>query len=347
MKILQQHFKILLQNILPPEERSKKAETIWSEIRDFLKEQNDLKIVGPHTRLTGSYARGTAVGDIKDVDLLVFIDHGYESEKPDAILKSLKKTLNDYPGLGNIDVSPQRRSIHMFFEDYDFCLDVVPAIAPDGTDKPLLVPDRAKEKWIDSHPLGHAAHLSKINQENGGKIIPLIRLVKHWRDVQMAYKRPKSYWLECLIVNLLCQGEIVTEGKSYAELFTELTEVIYKRFNKHLEEGKVPQIRDPMLGNNVASNWERGHFETFMTRLDETRKLARKALEQEETETAVEIWKKIFKDNFPSTVEVEAVEMTNAIRDSKAFVTSAGTLTTTPSNDKPSTKIVPQRFYGE
>jgi hypothetical protein len=94
----------------------------------------------------------------------------------------------------------------------------------------------------------------------------------------MIYKRPKSYWLECLVVHQIGK-KVKVDGKSYAELFADMLDAIYDKFSCILNDtDKVPEIADPMLGHNVAFNWERSHFETFMLRVDESRKWARHSL---------------------------------------------------------------------
>ena len=56
-------------------------------------------------------------------------------------------------------------------------------------------------------PLGYADCLSELNQAHGGKVVPLVKLLKHWRDVQMERRRPKSYWLECMIYHRFSAGQ--------------------------------------------------------------------------------------------------------------------------------------------
>jgi hypothetical protein len=348
MYTLPHHFNKLLENIYPPEERIKKAETIPGNLRTFLKEHDGIKTVDPYSRLAGSYARKTYVGDIKDVDLIILIDEEFEEKSPNSVLRLLKNVLEDYEGRGDIEISHQRRSIHMFFKDYDFHLDIVPALIPEGIEKALIIPDKPKEKWVKSHPLGYGKELSELNGKKGQKVIPLIRLLKHWRDYHMQYKRPKSYWLECMVYNKMNNGEIGTEGKSLSEVFNTLTDNIYKGYEDHLsEKDKVPWIKDPMLGNNVARNWERSHFESFMERLDETRKCAQKALKAEEKEEAIELWQKIFgKECFPSSVEESAKILSDALKATSAFVTPMGRV----ERERPSeggTIIQPHRSYGE
>jgi hypothetical protein len=347
MHTLSQHFNRLLQNISPPDSRIQKAETIPHDIRSFLKEHDGIKTIDPHSRLTGSYSRKTFVGDIKDVDVIIFVDKEYNEKTPDSILRSLKKVLENYDGHGDIDINHQRRSIHMFFKDYDFHLDIVPALMPADIESALMIPDKPKEKWVKTHPLGYGRELSDLNGKKGRKVIPLIRLIKHWRDCQMQYKRPKSYWLECIVFNKMSNGNIDINGKALSEVFAILSEEIYEGYEGHLsEEGKVPWVKDPMLGNNVAGNWERDHFESFMSQLNQTRKWARKALDTEDKEEAIELWQKVFGESyFPVSVEEDAKAMAGILK-SGAFASATGQILPVNEANKISTGIQPHRFYG-
>ena len=170
MDTLSDHFKMLLENIEPPKDRTEKAHDMPEMVRDHIKDHEDLRTVEPYSLLAGSYARHTAIGDIKDVDIIVFLDPDYISEesddepkKPDEILRILKKVLDDLPDNQSVELRAQRRSIHVSFTNQDFHLDIVPAVAANGTDKPLLVPDRQQAEWIESHPLGYAELLSQLN----------------------------------------------------------------------------------------------------------------------------------------------------------------------------------------
>lgn len=347
MHTLSQHFNKLLKNISPPKERIHEAETIPGNIRDFLKKHESLKTTSPYTRLTGSYARKTYVGDIKDVDILVFVDEEYEDDSPESILRRLKRVLEDYEGHGEIEINHQRRSIHMFFENKYFHLDIVPAIIQESLDESLLIPDKGKKKWIATHPLGYKKLLSDLNQENFQKVIPLIRLMKHWCEIHMIYKKPKSYWMECLVFNKVTSGQVKMD-KSLSEVFSDSVDLIYKGFEKHLEEkNTVPQIKDPKLGNNIAGNWKRSDFETFMSRLDEARKWAKKALEEDDKDKAIELWQKIFEeDYFPTSIDDDAKALADAIKTTEVSVTSLGIVTVGRTGSK-SIEIPSHRFYGE
>ena len=74
MPTVARHFDALLSAVNPPEDRAERAKETPGPVREHLARTDTLDTVEPHTRLIGSYARDTAVMEIKDVDILVFLD---------------------------------------------------------------------------------------------------------------------------------------------------------------------------------------------------------------------------------------------------------------------------------
>ncbi len=349
------YFNLLLTKIEPNSARLAEAQAIVPDVRKHLKKHAGITTCSPHTRLAGSYPRHTAIDDLKDVDTLVFVHADYLEDKPSVVLKALERALKDLPddigGGSKVELRKQRRSIHVCFADKDFHLDVVPAVITQTIDDSLKVPDREWEKWVDTHPLGYQMWLSELNDWHGGKVVPLIKLTKHWRDCQFVYKRPKSYWLECLVVRSIDRGWVKVDSKSYAEIFTDLLTSIYIRFEAHLEDpdAKPPRIPDPMLGNNVAWNWERGHFETFMARVKESRNWAQRALNMDEDHESdgVDLWQDVFENTFPSSAEIQAVKFAEAARIGSLYVNSQGRVSITPPTEGRVWQSPAHRFYGD
>jgi hypothetical protein len=349
------YFEELLSNIEPPEHRLAAAKELPGEVRRYLKDSEDFETVDPHSRLTGSYKRHTAVHNIKDVDFLIFVHYEGERPEPAGVLKALRRVLDDLPdalGYGGRaqTLGGQRRSVHIEFDNEDFHLDAVPALIPDGTDELLLVPDREWGEWVKSHPLGYGKALSELNAANSGKVVPLVKAVKHWRTFQMQRNRPKSYWLECLVYRHIDKGWIATEGK-FAELFTDLLRSIHERFLPKLEEEDgVPKIPDPMLGNNVAFNWERSAFESFMRRLKESIGWAERALEMDrnQLDEAVALWQKVFGEEcFTDSATLRKRQKAAWLSAGGGYVGSSGAVSVDKPKHEKSVKLPKHGFYGD
>ena len=234
MANLRHHFSALLSKIEPPPERSKVAQEAPAKVRDFLKE-HDFETVVPHTRLIGSYYRCTAVLDIKDVDLLVFVPEAQRERTPNAVLQELKAALDEYPD-GAAETSSQRRSVRLDLLNEGLQLDIVPAIHGGDVEKRLSIPDRPAKEWIDSDPLGYSNRLSKLNQDHGGKVVRLVKLFKAWRDVQMKTRRPKSYVLEVMVFYAVSEGSIQLVDRSTAENMADLLRYVWGKYKKLYEE---------------------------------------------------------------------------------------------------------------
>lgn len=354
MLTLPDHFCTLLTRIEPDEKRASIARDLPAKVRDFLQSHEEITTISPHSRLAGSYARHTSLKAIKDVDIILLLDALYRQIEPEEVLNMVFRVLWDLSDALGDTGKPvvrrhQRRSVNIHLEEADFDLDIVPAVAPKGLDNPLLIPDKDWSKWVETHPLGYGQQLSDLNGAHQDKLVPLIKLLKHWRDVQMCYQRPKSYWLECLVYHCVNCGAILTDGRSYAELFHQVLASVHQGFLPFLQRHDgIPEIKDPMLGHNVAHNWERLAFETFMRRAEESLRWAERALSQEDEAKAVSYWQYVFGEEwFPQEVELaKAQRLRAAVLAGSAAVTPAGRVII-GSYTGYAVQPTPQRFYGE
>lgn len=354
------HFDELLKNIQPPPERIEKARDFPSKVRDYLKEHNGFATLFPHSRLAGSYAQHLCVGDVKDVDFLVRVPGNPDENDPEAkqIVQDLKKALDGLPealgyeGAASIDIERARRSVHVYFEGEDFHVDAVPCIAPNGFTEMLYVPDRGFNEWIASHPIGYIDLIKDLNDDYGGKVRPLIKLLKHFRNYQMKNRRPKSYWLGALVIHHVRRENGLDMTLSLAELFRDLCDAIYGQYAVVLNtsETATPNIPDPLLDHNISWNWSRTHFETFMRRLDDGRTWATKALENEDRDDAIGWWQKIFgAEYFPTQEEIEetATRLASAGLPGKSYVSASGLIVPAKPSSGIYTPVPKTTFHGK
>ncbi len=339
MNFIRYYFSALLSKIEPSSERKKIAKEYPAKVRDFLK-KNEFETAAPHTRLSGSYRRSTAILDIHDVDVLLFVPESRCEDTPNALLIAAKKALDAYPS-SQVEVSSQRRSVRLKFEDPDFFLDIVPAVASDGLDEALLVPDRPSKEWIPSDPLGYAHSLSELNQDSYEKAVPLVKLMKAWRDSNFLNRRPKSYLLEVMVFHLINDRKIELEGQGYGAIVAQ----IFAFWEQEYANLVVPAVKDPKISeNNLAKNWGRSYFETFMRRVKEASRASSEALEETNEERASELWAKIFKELWPSQSEAKAAALAEAasISPGSAGVGAGGSVL----SKAPSVVSQPTRYYG-
>ncbi len=305
MPNMRHDFDALLTKINPPTERVTLVSARVGEVRDWL-QAHEFATKSPHTQLSGSYSRRTAIEMIPDVDVLLFVPEDQLERTPNAVLLELHAVLKDYPA-AVINTEGQRRSVRLELPADDLYLDIVPAAAENGLDRPLKVPDRPQEKWILSDPLGYARRLTKVNQANGEKVVPLIKLVKAWRDEQMERRRPKSYVLEVMLLYAVESGELVLCDRSVADNVHDAFVYITDKYADLMDDGAAaPRIPDPQVPQHyITKGWERSHFETFMRRAREARRAAERALAAQDEAAASEEWKRVFGSRWPTEDEVK------------------------------------------
>lgn len=362
MARLNQHFIKLVENLKPPDDRVQAAQDLPGQVRDYLRQCTDFATVDPHTRLAGSYRQHMSVSDVKDVDILVLVDADPETNTPQArqTIKDLKAALDALVDsdeqlgsryVSSVEINEARRSVHVYFEDEDFHLDIVPLSAPDGLDEPGYVPDKGYNVWVQSHPLGVVKLISDLDEQYGGRVRRLGKILKHYRNCSMTYMKPKSYWLTALLLNAVQDGDLDME-QPLPELFRDLLGVIYDGFSYHLGQDGAPPILDPILGHNVAHSWEQHHFERFMDVVDEGRRKmdrALKAVADGKLDDAIAICQdeKMFGECFPTSVDDDMKRLAASLWPGTTVGLVGGTLSETKPPTGPYVQTQPTRFYGE
>jgi hypothetical protein len=327
MSALPEHFAELVRSTVPDGERLAAASEWPGKIREHI-QAHDFETVSPHHHLVGSYARSTAVGDIKDVDVVVFLPVEREEDSSRDVLSELEAALKEFPD-ATIDTTVQRRSVRVTVGDFD--LDVVPAIIrEDDHHGVLLIPDKTREEWIESRPIGYSDALASLNQTHNQKVKPQVRLLKTWRNGRMVYMKPKSYLLECLVYHAFNDGKVAGDGLSHGPLFADLLEHLVDRLGPTIDAGGVPNVADPMTGKHVSAGWEHSHAKALLTRLREDAAIARKAVDADDEDEAIELWSRVFPDDFPTDSENSKSALREHLLSGKGAVTPAGVLLNKP-----------------
>lgn len=241
------------------------------------------------TFLTGSYRRHTMIGPLAwaDVDLFCVLDPGYhhptgQSALLEAVRKALRETYSKTPRIG-----PSGQAVTIRFTD--FVVEVVPAFYRRGGG--FLIPSSTERRWIETDPKVHEAFIANANAAHGGKLVPLIKMIKAWN--RRSGSRFHSFYLELMV-------ESVLRGMRIADYPGAIAFVFWRA-----QEAARWKLPDPaMLGDGQVNGLAIGAVPEGLAVLARTYRLALEAVRLEQAglvRESKERWRQIFGDPFPAS----------------------------------------------
>jgi len=258
----------------------------------YIREKIQKKISTEDVFLTGSYKRRTKIRPLKDVDMFVV----YAEEFRDTYLSNPKKIISElrvllmeiYGDHFKDKVKEQYHSVNIDFATIGF--DVIPAFSEGNN---YIIPDLDINEWIKTNPKVYAEILTNKNEENQKKLIPLIKMVKHWnqRIKKEQGKKPlKSFLIEVILVEAF---------QSPPQNFKTGVKIAFEFIYNNIEKGG---FKDPAgLGPNIDSKLT-SYEKQFIAQLaGQVLQKAVKALKEEEDGNdydALRLWYEIFGDPF-------------------------------------------------
>ncbi len=315
MHELPSYFKEFLSNINPSSSYLEDQRTGHLTLRKRLREDEDFGQYHVNTFLQGSYARDTAIHPGKDVDIVVVTNLDSEKTTVAEVYDYMPKILDRYY---KGKWKPQGRSFGISLSYVD--LDVVIATSRhhgdqelvtlskslvlneadiDWRDHPLLIPDRDRGQWVETHPKAQLQATTDLNKQANGYFVPLVKIFKWWRkETYTTPERPKGYILERIVaenINVNCD--------SYPQHIQTLFTNIIKNYHTHAMYGTVPFLPDP--GNpkhNVAARVDPNDFKIFYNRVVAAFLTINLACAETNAAKATEYWRQVFGSKFPLSV---------------------------------------------
>lgn len=211
-----------------------------AEILKTLKEDFDAEDISTG----GSYSKHTYVNGMSDIDILIKLGVYSDSSIPNKedskeVLKNIAERLRQkYP---RTEIEVGKMAITLKFSDGTE-IQVLPAFSRYNGYK---IPDPDSNGWTPSNPERFKRKLTEVNQENGGKVKPIIKLAK---DVLNKNNVPiKSYHLENIAVEAF---ENYPGGRSYSEMLIYLLKAAEKKVKRKMpDETGQSEYVDEYLGN--------------------------------------------------------------------------------------------------
>lgn len=240
------------------------------------------------TFLMGSYRRNTMIAPLNtaDIDVFVVLDPKYYAAgNQSSLLTSVMTTLKkEYPSTPRI--KPNGQAVTITFSD--FKVDVVPGFYRTGGG--FLIPDANMKRWLATDPKKHVELWSTSNKEHEGSLVPLIKMLKCWNRQRGG--RLRSFHLEVLVRNVLA-GVTITDYPSGARfVFDKIRSKVWSK------------VADPAgYSDDVAPYLLKADADNVINDLDHAYRCALTAeynLNLGLIKTAIEGWRYIFGDQFPT-----------------------------------------------
>lgn len=218
----------LVRTVEPTQTQKDGGARSQNHLRDVLCTGNMAARITDHY-LSGSYVRDTAVYPLDDVDIIFVIDPERWPRRSN-IFSNIFFGTDRFPNSTSVldsfanairyrypvsSVFGQRRSVRL--QLYHLDIDVVPAIIRPNNPKYIYIPDKEVSQWIVSSPQLHAENATSVNKLQGGKLKPLVKLLKYWNGNLPSTARFKSFAIEtlCVLIFRNLQMNTLQEGLSY------------------------------------------------------------------------------------------------------------------------------------
>lgn len=242
---------------------------------DVIKNALDKNIEGTVDVLfAGSVAKHTYVDGLSDIDSLVILnDTNLANLTPSQVKDYFYERLTErFPG---IDIKVGKLAVTIKFKDSE--IQLLPAVKSGGN---IKISDSKGESWDRINPTAFTKLLSKINQEQGKKVVPTIKLAKSIISTFPDNRQLSGYHIESLAIEVF---------KNYNES-NKVSEML-SHFFKVAADRVLSPINDK-TGQSVHVDEYMGEERSIQRRLvsDSLSRIARKL----ERASSLEQWKDIF-----------------------------------------------------
>src|SRR4051812_39830143 len=194
-----------------PDDQNEDAKSVHPEIRKAVSAEF------PDTEhfLSGSYGRRTQAMKLKDVDIIVVLEdpNGEYAASASGTLGAVRKVVSDHELVRTTRVSV--RAVKAFLHDYEFHVDIVPALMPafgDGLRLTRNIPNQGNDDWTLEAPKGQLQTAKDKNQDTGGIYVPATRIIKSWNQRYPTAKPLRSYHAEAILWHALTGKTTLNEA---------------------------------------------------------------------------------------------------------------------------------------
>jgi hypothetical protein len=241
--------------------------------------------------LSGSYRRRTLIRPLDDIDLLLVLDRQVYGDQftfdsigatnaLDVVHAALRKA---YP---KTELKRHGRCVQILFAGTGIGFDVVPSIQL--RDDEFCIPDTDLGRWVKTNPKEVERLVTEANAKTDGWLVPLVKLLKAWKDAQGAPIR--GYHLEALTYHHFTAAP-TNARLGIAELFEKLAAWVQIATPDIWAFGESPSAH--------LSSADAAKVAKMMTVAAEDARSAIKAEDEDRVDEAHRLWRKLFGNRYP------------------------------------------------
>jgi hypothetical protein len=270
-----------------------------------------------HHFLSGSYGRRVQAVRLKDIDIIVELndEDGAFYASASGTLKQVQRAVAECE-LVRLVRPPSVRSVKAFLHDYEFHVDIVPAIRPafgEGLQLTRNIPDEGYDDWSLEYPEQQLEACQEKNNETNGLYRPATRVVRAWNQRYPTSKPLRSYHAEALLYHAMSgPGTYVATMLAFFD----------HAYNSLAYQQLTPTPGAP-AGRYVDDRLSAEERETAKKKVEAARAKAHEAADIEEPVEAMEAWVKVFGESFPAP-STQPTAIDEALRAGNAFAVGGG-----------------------
>src|SRR6266566_4418936 len=240
---------------------------------------------------TGSFGNGTSIRGYSDVDYFACIPNKNLYENSFTTLQEIREVLLGRFQDADITIRPPAVRVR-FGADASDSTEIVPAEFLQRDTGGNLIYEIADGAggWLRSSPDAHNNYVDEVDRELGGKVKPLVSVLKAWKYYHGATIR--SFYLEMYVAHYASQKKSIVYARDVRNIL------------KALWENQLAALQDPkdIIGNisPCSTKEQKSHalskLEFALTRAEE----ARAAEKAGKISDAFYCWNRVFARKFPS-----------------------------------------------
>lgn len=292
-------------------EHREQANRLRTRLETYIAEHPDFII--RKMMLSGSLAKGTALKDIDDIDVAVYISSKDAPDKVGELIDWLAERLRGaFPNLKPEQVTANPSTITVSFVGSGLRVDVVPILYDGDKDwRGHMVSKHTGEKVLTSIPL-HLEFIRKRKEKHDKHYAQIIRLLKFWvkqRKAENPDFRFKSFMIELIVAHLESQGlKLDHYPEALAKIFAYIasdglkSQIAFSdNYNSSLCTGCSDTIHiwDPVNHeNNVAKKYTEQQRQAIVEAALDAGDAIDSALRAHNKTEALRYWRKVFGSTF-------------------------------------------------